>query len=185
MALRAEVELVERMERSAGELAKAVAAEADKPRWKPYVDALTRLKGVDVRTAFLACAEFGDFSRFHSGRRVSRWIGCTPSEDSTGDSRRQGKITKEGSSHLRHALVEGVTTISRQTARKKRLRPGHEVSPRVEEIALEANARLKRKYDALKGAGKHTNTAKVAVVSELARWMWAIGLQVQREQAAA
>ena len=185
MALRMEVEMVGRMERSAGELAKAVAAEAGKPRWKPYVDALTRLKGVDVQTAFLAAAEFGDFSRFRSGRRVSRWIGCTSSEDSSGDSRRQGKITKEGSSHLRRALVEGMSTISRQTARKKRLRPGHEVSPRVEEMAQEANARLKGKYDALKGAGKHANAAKVAVVSELVRWMWAIGLQVQREQAAA
>jgi transposase len=185
MALEMEIELVERMERSAKELAKAVAAEAEKPRWKPYVDALVRLKGIDVQTAFLACAEFGDFSRFRSGRRVSRWIGCTASEDSSGESRRQGKITKEGSSHLRRALVEGASTISRRTGRKKRLRPGHEVSPQVEDIALEANARLKRKYDALKDAGKHANTAKVAVVSELARWMWAIGLQVQREQAAA
>ena len=177
--------MVERMERSAEELAKAVAAEAEKPRWKPYVDALTRLKGVDVQTAFLACAEFGDFSRFRSGRRVSRWIGCTSSEDSTGDNRRQGKITKEGSSHLRRALVEGISTISRRTAHKKRLRPGHEVSPQVEDIALEANARLKKRYDALKRAKKHTNVAKVAVVSEMARWMWAIGLQVQRELASA
>ena len=184
-ALRMEVEMVERMERSAKELAKAVAAEAEKPRWKPYVDALIRLKGVDVQTAFLAAAEFGDFSRFRSGRRVSRWIGCTSSEDSTGDSRRQGKITKEGSSHLRRALVEGMSTISRQTTHKKYLRPGHEVSSQVEDIALEANARLKKKYDALKKAGKHTNVAKIAVVSEMARWMWALGLQVQREQAAA
>lgn len=185
MAMKMEVEMVERMERSAKELAKAVAAEAEKPRWKPYVDALIRLKGIDIQTAFLACAEFGDFSRFRSGRRVSRWIGCTSSEDSTGDNRRQGAITKEGSSYLRHALVEGISSISRQTAHKKYLRPGHAVSPQVEDIALEANARLKRKYDALKGAGKHTNVAKVAVVSELVRWMWAIGLQVQREQAAA
>lgn len=184
MALRMEIEMVERMERGAGELAGAVAAEAEKPRWKPYVDALVRLKGVDVQTAFLAAAEFGDFSRFRSGRRVSRWIGCTPSENSSAESRRQGRITKEGSPHLRRALVEGISSISRQTSRRKRLRPGHEVSREVEDIALEANARLKGRYDALKGAGKHANTAKVAVASEMARWMWAIGLQVQREQAA-
>ena len=184
-ALEMGVGMVERMERSAGELAKAVAAEAEKPRWKPYVDALIRIKGVDIQTAFLACAEFGDFSRFRSGRRVSRWIGCTPSEDASGESRRQGGITQEGSSHLRRALVEGISAISRQTGRAKRLRPGHEVSAEVEDIALEANARLKGKYDALKKAGKHANAAKVAVVSEMARWMWALGLQVQREQAAA
>lgn len=180
-ALKMEVEMVERMERGARELAGAVAEEAGKPRWKPYVDALCRLKGVDVQTAFLACAEFGDFSRFRSGRRVSRWIGCTPSEDSSGESRRQGGITKEGSGHLRRALVEGISSISRQTGRRKPPRPGHGVSAEVEDVASEANARLKRRYDALRGAGKHANVAKVAVVSELARWMWAIGLQVQRE----
>lgn len=184
-AFKMDVELVERLERSAKELANAVAEQAERPRWKPYVDALVRLKGVDVQTAFLACAEFGDFSRFASGRGVSRWIGCTPSESSSGESRRQGKITKEGSGHLRRALVEGVSPISRQTDRRKRLRPGHAVSPEVENIALEANARLKRRYDALKRAGKHTNVAKLAVVSEMARWMWAIGLQVRREQGAA
>lgn len=32
--------------------------------------------------------------------------------------------------------------------------------------------------------GKHPNKARIAVVSELARWMWAIGLQVQAELAA-
>lgn len=180
-ALKMEMELVERLERSSEELAKAVAAEAEKPRWKPYVDALCRLKGVRVQTAFLACAEFGDFSRFRSGRKVSRWIGCTASEDSSGESRRQGAITKEGSAYLRRALVEGVSAISRQTDRRKWLRPGHEVSPEVEAIAQAANERLRRRYDALKAAGKHTNVAKVAVVSELARWMWAIGLQVRRE----
>lgn len=181
LALKREIELVERLERSSQELAGAVAEEAEKPRWKPYVDALCRLKGVRVQTAFLACAEFGDFARFRSGRKVSRWIGCTSSEDSSGETRRQGAIAKEGSSYLRRALVEGVSAISRQTDRRKWLRPGHEVSPEVEDIAQEANERLRRRYGALKEAGKHTNVAKVAVVSELARWMWVIGLQVRRE----
>ena len=177
-AMKMEVEMAERMERSAKDLAKAVAAEAEKPRWKPCVDALARIKGIDVQTAFLACAEFGDFSRFKSGRRVSRWVGCASSEDSSGESRRQGKITKEGSGHLRRALVEGVSTISRQTARKKRLRPGHEVSAAVEGIAVEANTRLKKKHDALKKAGKRANAAKVAVAMCLIESMFRKGAAV-------
>ena len=51
--------------------------------------------------------------------------------------------------------------------------------------AIEADARLKKKRDALKKAGKHTNSAKAAVVSKLVRWMWLIGLQVQHERASA
>ena len=184
-ALEMEFGAVERLEREAAGLAAAVAEEAGRPRWRPYVDALVRLKGVDVQTAFLACAEFGDFSRFRSGRAVSRWIGCTASESSSGEADRRGPITKEGGSRLRRALVEGAASMPRRNGRPKRVRPGHEVSPAVEEMAAAANERLRRRYERLRGAGKHANVARVAVVSEMARWIWAIGLQVQRELAAA
>ena len=67
--------------------------------------------------------------------------------------------------------------MSRQAAHGKHLRPGRAASSRVEDMALEASARLERRYDALKGAGKRASTAKVAVVGELVRWMWAMGLR--------
>lgn len=177
----ATVELLERREAS---LAGAVAEAAESPRWKPYVDALCRLKGVRTGTAFLAAAEFGDFSRFRNGRSVSRWAGCTPSEHSSGEGRRRGGITKEGNGHLRRALMEGASTLSRQTSRAKQARRGHEASAAVEEIALAANERLRLRYEHLRDAGKSANSAKVAVVSEQVRWMWAIGVQVDRELAA-
>ncbi|MDI9589789.1 MAG: transposase [Acidobacteriota bacterium] len=169
MAPRMGAEMAERMERSAKELAKAVSAGAERPRRRPRVDALTRMKGVDVQAALLAAAELGGFPCFRSGRRVSRWIGCTSSEGSAGESRRQGKITKEGGSRPRRALVEGVSTTSRRTAHRRCLRPGHEASPTAEGIALEADAQLRRRCDAPRKAGKHADVAKVAAVSEMAR----------------
>ena len=54
---------------------KAVNDTAETPRWKPYVDALSALKGIEVQSAFMAAAEFGDFTRFKSGRKVSCWLG--------------------------------------------------------------------------------------------------------------
>jgi len=178
------METAELLERRAEALSRAVAEAADSPRWKPYVDALCRLKGVSTGTAFLAAAEFGDFSRFPNGRSVSRWLGCTPSESSSGEGRRRGGITKEGSGALRQALVEGASTLSRQTPRAKPARKGHEVSDAVEEIALAANERLRARHRRLVEAGKGANVAKVAVASEQARWMWVIGVQVDRELAA-
>ena len=38
------------------------------PRWKPYVDAISLIKGVDWFGALLAAAEIGDFDRFGGGR---------------------------------------------------------------------------------------------------------------------
>ena len=49
-------------------------------------------------------------------------------------------------------------------------------------IAARANRRLFERYAHLVGErGKCHNKAKVAVVSELARWIWVVGMQVQAE----
>lgn len=162
-----------------------VMAEAARPRWKPYVDAIRRLKGLDTMSAFLAAAEFGDFSRFASGRKVSCWLGCVPSDNTSDERRRHGSITKAGNSHLRRALVEGCSNIGRRNGLRKRLDEGQEVSEAVERMAAKGNARLLKRYRHLTGEmGKHPNKAKVAVVSELVRWIWVIGLEVQSGLAA-
>lgn len=59
---------------------------------------------------------------------------------------------------------------------------GQEASEAVERMAHRANARLLRRYQHLIGdLDKHPNKARIAVASELSRWIWAIGLQVQSE----
>ena len=65
-------------------------------RRKPFVDALRCLKGVDVETAVLAVVEIGDFGRFSSGGKVSCWLGTVPTDSSSGEKGRHGKITKAG-----------------------------------------------------------------------------------------
>ena len=49
-------------------------------------------------------------------------------------------------------------------------------------ISARANGRLYARYDHLaRERHKSANKAKVAVVSELVRWIWVIGLQVREE----
>ena len=85
-----------------------------------------------------------------------------------------------------HELEKSAYRGTRRSAYRRRLKSSYlEKKILLDILTLEANARLKRKHDALKKAGKHADAAKAAVVSGLARWMWAMGLQVQREQAAA
>ncbi len=64
------------------------------------------LKGIDVQTAADLVFEAGEFSRFKNARSFAAWIGLTPSEHSSGESVRQGGITKAGNKHLRRVLVE-------------------------------------------------------------------------------
>ena len=174
---------VRQCEGQVAELSALVQRHASLPRFKPYVDALCLLKGVDVQSAFLLAAEFGDFSRFRNGRTVSKWLGTVPKESSSDERVAHGHITKAGNVHCRTALVEGAAAISRRSDAPKKPRPDSEVSLDVVELCSIANKRLKAKFDHLVNDSKiHVNKAKVAVISEMARWVWAIGLKVQQEQ---
>lgn len=176
---RDQVERCEEYEKSTRELMGQVA---QKERWKPFVDALKRLKGLDTCTALLAACEFGDFDRFASGRRVSAWLGTAPKNNSSAEKEVHGNITKAGNKHLRRALVEGNSAIALRNTSSKKLEAGQVVSPEVERMAKKANDRLLKRYRHLtKDLGKTSNKAKIAVVNEQVRWIWIIGQTVQAE----
>ena len=48
----------------------------------------------------------GEFVRFEKAGQLMSYLGLTPSEDTSGEKRRQGAITKTGSRHARRLLVE-------------------------------------------------------------------------------
>lgn len=156
---------------------------ADGPRWKPYVDALQCLKGLDLYSAFLCAAEFGDFERFGSGGSVSNWIGVTPSSNASGGkTEAKGSITKAGNFHVRTTLVEGVANIAGRTSTPKVLKADQVVSDPVRTVCNQANKRIQKRYGHFISEKKKPQVAKIAVVNELARWIWVIGCMVQKEQ---
>jgi transposase len=66
------------------------------------------IPGVGRVLAATILAETGSITRFRSPRALGRFTGLTPSERSTGGTRIHGPITREGSRHLRWALVQAV-----------------------------------------------------------------------------
>src|SRR3972149_5314399 len=76
-------------------------------RLYPVVQALQALRGVQWLVAITVVAELGDLTRFDSPRQLAAFVGLIPSEDSSGQARRQGGITKAGNSRARRALIEG------------------------------------------------------------------------------
>jgi transposase len=65
-------------------------------------------KGVGQLTSALLEMEVLDWARFKSRRAVGSYAGLCPSENSTGQSRRQGSISKHGNPRIRHLLIEAV-----------------------------------------------------------------------------
>lgn len=84
----------------------AVAELAEAEPLRELVAKLRCLRGVDTLTAVGICAEIGDFSRFDSAPKFMAFTGLVASEHSSGQTRKQGSITKAGNTHLRRLLVE-------------------------------------------------------------------------------
>ena len=65
-------------------------------------------KGLGKLTAALLGSEVLDWHRFKNRRQVASYTGLCPSEQSSGDKRKQGSINKHGNPRVRHLLVEAV-----------------------------------------------------------------------------
>jgi transposase len=59
------------------------------------------MRGIDTLSAVGLVAEIGDITAFKHPKQLASYLGLVPSEHSSGTKRRQGAITKAGSSHAR------------------------------------------------------------------------------------
>ena len=101
------------------QLEKKVLALARTDRWRPAVEALSCIKGIDTLTAFRLAAEAGSFTRFRTAPAFASWCGLVPSERSSGETERRGGITKTGNRLARTALVESAWHYLTCTPRPK------------------------------------------------------------------
>ena len=74
---------------------------------------LMTIPGIGPIIAMYLVAEIEDISRFPSHRHLASYAGLVPSLDASGSKERRGRITKQGSPHLRTALVEAAHAIPR------------------------------------------------------------------------
>ena len=77
------------------------------------VKLLRSVSGIGLITAMEIILELGDISRFASGDQLAAYVGLTPSQYSSGDNIRLGRITKTGKASLRGTLIEAAWTLVR------------------------------------------------------------------------
>ena len=144
-----------------------------KDEYRNDVNRLKCFKGIDTLTSLSFVVEICDFKRFNKAEQFMGFLGLTPSENSTGDKRRQGGITKCGNSHLRKLLIESSWHYRYYNGISKRLsarRKGQ--SPEIIAYADKAGNRLNKKYVKLCFKGKNSNVAVTAVARELSGFIW-------------
>jgi transposase len=145
----------------------------------PYAQTVARLRclrGIDTLSAAGLAVEIGDFQRFDRPGRLMSYLGLVPAESSSGETRRQGKITKTGSRHARRLLVEGAWHYRKTPARGKTLERRQDGQPaHIVAISWQAQRRLHHVWQRLaEDRGKRRTIVAVAVARELAGFCWAL-----------
>ena len=156
------LDLLDQLTPKIQELTRALEEEVEK---RPVTRRLITHPGVGPLTALAFELVIGNPERFHCGKQIASYVGLVPSEESSGDRRRLGHISKQGNVLLRFLLVEAaqVTVRSLPEWRSKYL---HLVLRRGRKIAKVAMARrlavhlfwMMRKewnYQQLKKFGSH------------------------------
>ena len=139
------LEMLEELEKKIRPLDLAVAKEAEA---REVARRLATHPGVGPIISLATVLTMGDVQRFPNSRSWVSYLGLNPSEESSGQRRRLGAISKQGNPFLRYLLVEGAMS------------------------AVRGDSSLARMYARLK-AKKHHGVAKVAVARKLAvRLYW-------------
>lgn len=167
---------IDTLELRRGALEKTIAQLVPASPCAQTVARLRCLRGVDTLSAVGLCAEIGDFGRFQRPGKLMSYIGLVPSENSSGETRRQGAITKTGSRHARRLLVEASWHYRNTPARGITLQRRQDGQPaHIIAISWQAQQRLHRVWRRLaEDRGKRRTIVAVAVARELAGFCWAL-----------
>jgi transposase len=131
------LELLDRLSPTIAELTQAIEQEVEKC---PEAKRLQTHPGVGYLTALAFVLIIGTGERFQCGKQIASYLGLVPSEESSGDRRRLGHITKQGNSLLRFLLVEAAQVTVRSDPEWRR-RYFHLAMRRGRKIAKIAMAR--------------------------------------------
>ena len=126
----------------------------------PIGRCLLSIPGVGVITATALIGSVGDIHAFNRARQFSAWLGLTPREYSSGQSRHLGGISKRGDRYLRMLLIHGARSA---------LLMAHRQATKGEHTLTE----LQRWVLRLECRANH-NKATVALANKMARIIWSV-----------
>jgi transposase len=122
------------------------------------------IPGIGEKIAATIISEIGEIDRFTDPKKLVAFAGVDPSVFESGKfTATKNRITKRGSSRLRHALYMAVRCAIRDCRKKKTT---DEIIPR--------NKRMREYYDKKREEGKPFKVAVIACVNKLLHWIFAL-----------
>ncbi len=123
------------------------------------IQRLQTVAGVGLLTSTALVAAVGTPDRFPDGKHLSSWLGLTARENSSGNRRHLGKITKQGDVYLRTLLIHGARSV---LTRINTLQRAGKPLPRLYQWASALEQRVGH------------NKAACALANKMARICWAV-----------
>jgi transposase len=152
----------------------AIAALAADSEFTTVTRRLCCLRGISTLTGFALAVELGDWGRF-TGSSIGAYLGLVPSEHSSGDSRRQGGITKTGNTHARRLLIEAAWHHKpRYTIGPVLQARWDQATPAARTRGHAGNQRLHHQWVRYAARRKKHTVANTAIARELAGWCWSL-----------
>ncbi|MGG1647356.1 IS110 family transposase, partial [Peribacillus simplex] len=125
---------------------------------------LKSIPGIGEKIAATIISEIGEIDRFNNPKKLVAFSGVDPSVFESGKfTATKNRITKRGSSRLRHALYMAVRCAIRDCRKSKTT---DEIIPR--------NKKLRVFYDKKREEGKPYKVAVIACVNKLLHWIFAL-----------
>lgn len=121
----------------------------------PEVQRLRTIPGIGLLTSTAIVGFVGELQRFRSARHFSSFLGLVPKENSSGNVRRLGRITKRGDVYIRTLMTHGARSVLLKAHANKH-------PDRLRAWALGVHNR------------RGHNKATIALANKIARIVWAI-----------
>jgi len=168
------LDTIENLGSEVKDLDKRLELIAGKPRYASRMEKLRLFRGIGVLTGMALLLEVGDFNRFATAKSFMAWVGLVPSEKSSGNTKKQGNITKAGNGYLRTLLVEAAWHYAfKGKFKDPRIGVGSTLGQEYVEYAHRADRRLQNKlYQLYYWKKRPKNIATTAVARELAGFIW-------------
>jgi transposase len=142
---------------------------------QPVVAALMALRGFARVTAMVLVSELGGAWRFDHPRQLMAYLGLVPTEHTSDERKRRGRITKTGNAHARWLLIEAAQHYRLSPKVSKELSARQQgLSKEIKACSWKAQTRLHKRMCQLSARGKEPNKVIVAVARELCGFVWQI-----------
>jgi transposase len=142
---------------------------------RPVVEALMGLRGFARVGAMVLVSELGGAWRFDHPRQLMAYLGLVPTEHTSDEKRRRGRITKTGNAHARWLLIEAAQHYRLSPKVRKELSARQQgLDKDIKACSWKAQTRLHKRMSQLLARGKERNKVTVAIARELCGFVWQI-----------